>query len=367
MSVDQYRTSFRACAINASRHKPESIKAALQRLADATAEDEQIDNYGSGELIASFEREVASLMGKEAAIFMPSGTMAQPMALRIWADLARTDYVAVHATNHVALHEHNSYQVLWQLKGCELGMSHRVPLLDDLKSAARDPLAAILLELPMREIGGQLPEWDELVRQSEWAREQGIKLHMDGARLWQCPAAYGKSLADIAALFDSVYVSFYKDLGGIAGAMLVGTADFIARAKVWQRRVGGTLYALYPYVIAAREGLARHLESLPKRREQARWLAEHLNQLPGVTTWPEVPHTNMFRLRIRCQPEAFLVKGERWMQQHKVALIPPPYRTDDDAIHCEINVGDAFDSLSKEEWASWIQRFGQDIEDTLTV
>ena len=107
---------------------------------------------------------------------MPSGTMAQPIALRIWADLARTDYVALHATSHVALHEYNSYQVLWQLKGCELGESHRVPLLEDLKAVARDPLAAVLLELPMREIGGQLPQWDELVRQSDWAREQGIKL-----------------------------------------------------------------------------------------------------------------------------------------------------------------------------------------------
>lgn len=361
MSLDQYRITFRNCAININRHKQESIKSTLQRLVDAVGEDEEIDNYGTGDLIASFEQEVASMLGKEAAAFMPSGTMAQPMALRIWADLARTDYVALHATSHLLLHEHNSYQVLWQLKGSALGESHRVPLLADLKAAERDPLAAILLELPMREIGGQLPEWDELVRQSEWAREQGIKLHMDGARLWQCPAAYDKSLAEIAALFDSVYLSFYKDLGGIAGAMLVGSADFIGRARVWQRRVGGTLYALYPYVIAAREGLAQHLEHLPERRQQARWLAEHLNQLPGIRTWPEVPHTNMFRLRIHCQPDAFFEQAERWMKEHQIALIPPPYRTDADTLHCEINIGDAFDQLSKEEWAGWLSRFGDDM------
>ena len=365
MIIDQYRAAFRACTLNISRHKPESIKTTLQRLADATSDDEQIDNYGSGELIESFEREVAALLGKEAAVFMPSGTMAQPMALRIWADLARSDYVALHATSHLALHEHNSYQVLWQLKGCELGEPHRVPLLADLQSAARNPLAAILLELPMREIGGQLPEWEELVKQSQWAREQGIKLHMDGARLWQCPAAYDKSLAEIAALFDSVYVSFYKDLGGIAGAMLLGSSDFIERTKVWKRRVGGNLYALFPYIIAAREGLAQHLDTLPQRRLQARWLAEQLNRLPGFNTWPAVPQTNMFRLRIRCQPEAFLTEGEQWMQQHKVALIPPPYRSDEDAIHCEINIGDAFDALSEDEWADWIKTFGQEMAGVL--
>lgn len=365
MSLEQYRTTYRNCTININRHQQASIKSTLQRLADSVGDDEVADNYGTGVLIESFEQEVAAMLGKEAAVFMPSGTMAQPIALRIWADLARTDYVALHATSHLALHEHNSYQILWQLKGCRLGEAHRLPLLADLKAAARDPLAAILLELPMREIGGQLPEWAELVSQSEWARQQGIKLHMDGARLWQCPAAYDKSLAEIAALFDSVYLSFYKDLGGIAGAMLVGSADFISRARVWQRRAGGTLYALYPYVVAAREGLAQHLPQMPVRRQQARWLAEQLNRLPGVSTWPEVPHTNMFRLRVNCEPGAFFEQAERWMKKHQVALFPPPYRTDADALHCEFNIGDAFDQLSREEWAGWLSSFGEDMSGIL--
>jgi len=267
----------------------------------------------------------------------------------------------MHATNHVALHEHNSYQVLYGLKGVTLGAANAVPQLNDLQDAARDPLAAILLELPMREIGGQLPTWDQLTEQSRWARSRGIKLHMDGARLWQCPAAYGKTLDDIAGLFDSVYVSFYKDLGGIAGAVLAGDRDFIDSARVWQRRAGGTLYALYPYVIAARDGLARHLPAMPERHKQARWLARELNRIPGLSTWPHEPQTSMFRLRLVCQPVSWLARATEWMRKHDVAIIPPPYQVDEDAFFSEVSLGDAFGGLSREQWSQWIERFRADL------
>lgn len=359
--LQAYRTAFNGCDYNITHHHSVPLKASLQALADHCGEDEQADTYGKGKLIEDFEQEVADLLGKDAAIFLPSGSIAQPLALRIWADRARTDYVALPATSHLVLHEHNSYQILYRLKGVMLGEAHRVPQLADLEAAALDPLAAILLELPMREIGGQLPAWYDLVNQSRWAGDNGIKLHMDGARLWQCPAAYGKGLAEIADLFDSVYVSFYKDLGGIAGAILAGDKDFIASAKVWQRRAGANLHALYPYVLAARDGLRRHLPAMEKYREDARWLAAQLNQWPNLSTWPQESQTNMFRLRISCQPEQFLARGEAWMKQHGVSIITPPYQIDPDAVHCELTIGNAFGVLDRSEWAGWIQRFGADV------
>jgi threonine aldolase len=73
-----------------------------------------------------------------------------------------------------------------------------------------------------------------------------VALHLDGARLWECRPFYGRDYAQIAGLFDSVYVSFYKTLGGIAGAALAGPADVIAEARVWQRRQGGNLVRLFP-------------------------------------------------------------------------------------------------------------------------
>ncbi|WP_193162620.1 threonine aldolase family protein [Microbulbifer hainanensis] len=359
--IAAYRTAFGACTHSSVRHTPQSLKTTLQQLADAVGDDEQTDVYGGGALIEDFEHEVAELLGKEAAVFMPSGTQAQPIALRLWADRARTPYVALPATSHLQLHEHNAYQVLYGLKGITLGAAAEVPTLADLQQAARDPLAAILLELPMREIGGQLPGWDDLVAQSQWAREQGIKLHLDGARLWQCPPHYGRSLAEIAALFDSVYVSFYKDLGGIAGAVLAGDADFIASAKVWQRRAGGNLYALYPYVIAARQGLATYLPNMTSYRDDARWFAEQLNAVNGVQTWPLEPQTSMFRLRVDADPTEFLPRATAWLAEHDIAVLPPPYRAGEGSLWFELSFGEGFRRRDRADWAGVLERFVADV------
>lgn len=360
-ALSRYRAAFAACSNSTARNRSSSLKAQLQQLADATGADECADVYGQGALINDFEQQLAQMCGKPAALFLPSGTMAQPMALRIWADHKRSPYVAMHATSHLKLHEHNGFEVLYGLKGVTLGKADQVPQLTDLQAASSDPLAAVLLELPMREIGGQLPAWPELVAQSQWAREQGIALHLDGARLWQCPAAYERPLVDIAGLFDSLYLSFYKDLGGIAGAALVGEQWFIDSARIWLRRAGGNLYSLAPYVIAARQGLAEHLPQLPARRDNARWLAGQLNQLPGVQTWPKEPQTNMFRLRIEADAEHFLNRAADWMATHKLALITPPYRISAGLLWCELTIGDAFDALPRSQWQEALARFGHEV------
>ncbi len=357
--LDDYRKAFANCHVSAARNKKISIKQTLQQLIDAVRDDDTSDVYGTGDIIEQFEQQIAELFGKEAALFLPSGTMAQPIALKIWSETQSTPYVALHATSHLQLHEHNAYQTLYDLKGVTLGEHHRVPILADVKSAAVNPLAAVLLELPMREIGGQLPSWDELVSQSQWLQENNIRRHMDGARVWQCPAAYDKSLAEIAALFDSLYVSFYKDLGGIAGACLIGDTEFIAKAKIWTRRAGGNLYALYPYVIAAREGLKRHLPQIANRRQQAQWLASMLNEIPILSTWPLIPQTNMFRLRINMDPAVFMAKTTQWMIDNNVALITSPFEIGENYAIAELTIGDAFSGLTQDEWQERIESFKQ--------
>jgi threonine aldolase len=354
-----FRKAFNQCEFSAARHSSISLKKTLQRVADSVQDDETFDVYGTGALIEDFESDVAQMLGKESAVFLPSGTLAQPIALKIWSDLARSPYVGLHATSHVELHEHKGYQALYDLQGVIVGQAHCVPTLEDIKAAAANPLAALLWELPMREIGGQLPSWDALVTLTQWAKEQGIRCHMDGARLWQCPTAYGKTLAEISDLFDSVYVSFYKDLGGISGAILAGDEDFIQTAKVWCRRAGGNLYSLAPYILAAREGLKHHLPQLPERQTQAIWLAEKLNKLKGISTWPSTPQTNMFRVRIDLSPESFLEKTTQWMKTSKVSIVTPPYEVGHNYCMSEINIGDAFSKLSKEEWAEHIERFSR--------
>jgi threonine aldolase len=277
-----------------------TAQAMLADLAAYTGEAMLPDGYGQGALVNDFERQVAELLGKPSAVFMPSGTMAQQIALRIHADRSRashahTPHVAFHPLCHLEIHEQKGYQLLHGLHGVLVGSTQRLMTLDDLNKVS-EPLAALLLELPQREIGGQLPAWDELIAIVEWARERHIALHLDGARLWECQPFYQRRYADIAALFDTVYVSFYKILGGIAGAMLLGPEDHIAEARIWQRRHGGNLVRMFPFVLSAKQGLETRLDRMTAYHTKAIEIAEVLSAFPQIEIMPNPPHTNMMHV-----------------------------------------------------------------------
>ncbi|HVY45836.1 MAG TPA: beta-eliminating lyase-related protein, partial [Minicystis sp.] len=265
----------------------------LAALAASTPADLEQDHYGEAPWLAAFEAEVAALVGHEAAVFMPSGTMAQQIALRIWAGRRGTRHVAFHPLCHLEEHEAKGYEVLHGLYATHLGARNRMLTADDVRGV-KEPLAAVLLELPQREIGGALPSWGELEAQIAAAKALGARVHLDGARLWECGPHYGTSYSEIGRRFDSVYVSFYKGLGAIAGCALAGPADFVAEARVWQKRHGGALVALYPYVLSARAALALRLPKMRDYVDRARRLAAVFAALPGVDVAPSPPPTNMF-------------------------------------------------------------------------
>jgi threonine aldolase len=162
--------------------------------------------------------------------------------------------------------------------------------------AAGEGFGAVTVELPLRRAGYKLPSWAELVAISDWCREHATPLHFDGARLWEAQPFYDRPLAEIAALADSVYVSFYKGVGGLAGCVLAGPDRFIREARVWQGRHGGFLPSAVAEVISALEGLRRHLPRMSHYVERARALAGALGALPGVTAVPAPPQTNAFQL-----------------------------------------------------------------------
>jgi threonine aldolase len=291
-------TVRQACTRFLTHHYPSTPRATLSDLAEWTDPELDADRYGGGALISAFEQELAQLLGKEAALFLPSGTMAQVIAMRIWAERARCRRIAFHPTSHLELHEEGAYQALHGLHGVRVGSPYQSLTRADL-DGVREPVAALLLELPQREIGGQLPAWEELEAQVAWARERGVALHLDGARLWECQPFYGRDYALIAGLFDSVYVSFYKTLGGIAGAALAGPSGLIAEARVWQRRQGGNLVRLFPYVLSARKAMADRLGRIHAYVAHAKAVAAALTTIPSLMLLPNPPQTNMFHLFVR--------------------------------------------------------------------
>ncbi len=218
--------------------------------------------------------------------------MAQQVALRIHADARGRKAVAFHPFCHLDTHEERGYAVIHGLHAVTLGDRSRLFTAADLEAVA-EPLAAVLVELPQRDLGGRLPPWDELVAICDLARAKGAAVHLDGARLWQCGPFYGRELAEIAALFDSVYVSLYKDLGAGAGCMLLGSEDLVAQSKVWRVRHGGRLFRIGAYLEAAEQGLDEVLPAMPRMVGRAKELAAALD---GVTVVPDPPQTAMFHV-----------------------------------------------------------------------
>jgi threonine aldolase len=143
-----------------------------------------LDTYGQGGVVADLETEICRLLGKPAAAFLPSGVMAQQAALRVHADARQRRTVVFHPMCHLEQHEEQAYQRLHGLTGRPAGGRDRLITLEDLTSIAEPP-AVLLLELPQRDLGGQQPEWDDLVAQVGWAHERGAAAHLDGARRWE--------------------------------------------------------------------------------------------------------------------------------------------------------------------------------------
>ena len=124
-------------------------------------------------------------------------------------------------------------------------------------------------------------------------------MHLDGARLWEAAAGYGRPPAEIAGLFDTAYVSFYKGIGALAGCCLAGPEDVVAEVREWRRRMGGTLFGLWPGAASALTCLRRRLPLMPAYLERAREIADAVRDLPGVTVVPDPPQTPMLHLLLR--------------------------------------------------------------------
>ncbi|OBZ11087.1 low specificity L-threonine aldolase [Bacillus sp. FJAT-26390] len=323
--------------IGHGRRNVKVLKEALEQWED----EQDSDMYGKGELIEDFEMRMARLLGKESAVFFPSGTMAQQIALRIWCDEKGNKKVGYHPLSHLEIHEKDGMKELHHLEPLLLADNERPVLLKDLLGM-REDIACLLLELPQREIGGQLPAYAELEAMSAFCRERGIRLHLDGARLFEILPYYEKSAEEVCALFDSVYISFYKGIGGIAGAILAGDRDFTEQSKIWKRRHGGDLISLYPYIISADYYMERRLPQMEKYYREAQELAELYNGCQTMKTIPETPVSNMFHVHSEASKEQLEPIFIAIALETGVGLAQSVRDREDGGSYFEVNTGDRY-------------------------
>lgn len=286
--------------------------------------DRAVDLYGD-ELVADLETRVAGLLGKEAAVFFPTGTMAQQAALRSWAGRTGDATVALHPLAHPEVHERDAFGTVSGLRVVHPTQERRLPGAEEIRDLD-EPFGTLMLELPLRDAGFVLPTWEELSATVEAARERDAVVHFDGARLWECTTHLGRSLDEIAALADSVYVSFYKSLGGLGGAALAGPRSLVEEARAWRHRYGGTLFQQFPTVLSALLGLERELPRLPQYVTHARVVAAALDEGLGAAgvAWhrvhPEPPHTHQFCVWLPYEPEVLTDAAVRQAEETGTAL-----------------------------------------------
>jgi threonine aldolase len=266
--------------------------------------------------------------------------MAQQAVLRVHADQRHRRTVIFHPMCHLEQHEEQAHQRLHGLVGRPVGGRDRLITLDDLTAIAEQP-AALLIELPQRDLGGQQPAFDELVAQVAWGRERGAALHLDGARLWESAAGYGRPPAEIAALFDTVYVSFYKGIGALAGCCLAGPEDIVAQVREWRRRMGGTLVGLWPNAASALSCLALRLPRFPAYLDHARAIATALADVPGLTVIPDPPQVPMMHVLIRATKDGYAAAARQLASDRGIWTPPTCLATADPGVQrVELSVGD---------------------------
>ncbi|QES52491.1 threonine aldolase [Streptomyces venezuelae] len=286
--------------------------------------DQPVDLYGDG-VVADLERRVAELLGTQDAAFFPSGTMAQQVALRCWAGRTGNPLVALHPLSHPEMWEGGALSAVSGLRTTHPTRSRRQPTAEEVRDLP-EPFGTLMVELPLRDAGFLLPSWEELEELVEAAREREAVVHFDGARLWETTVHFGRPLSEIAGLADSVYVSFYKSLGGLSGAALAGPRDFVAETRVWRHRYGGQIFQQFPQALAALAGLDRELPRLPSYVAQARRVAEALGAgfaeagVPWFRVHPEVPHTHQFQVWLPYDADRLTEASVRQAEETGTAL-----------------------------------------------
>jgi len=272
-----------------------AMREAMMR---AEVGDEQ---HGDDPTVHALCDRMAALLGKEAAMFLPSGTMCNVVA--ILTHCGKGDEVVAHETSHILHSEGGAHAAFTGVQIMPLKGPRGMFTADDLRAAIRPrtryapPQRLLEVEQTANIGGGAVWPLQQLNDVAAVAHEQGWATHMDGARLMNACVAAGVAPAEMVARFDSVWLDFTKGLGAPLGAVLCGSADFIGQAWRWKQRLGGSMRQAGICAAACLYALDHHVDRLAEDHANAKALARGLRQIPGVVV--EEPDTNLVFFDIR--------------------------------------------------------------------
>jgi threonine aldolase len=263
------------------------------------------DSYSIGGVVEELEAECARVLGKERAIFMPTGTLANHLAVRALA--AGSSRVIVQEESHLYQDEGDCAQTLSNLTLIPLAAGRATftadevqHVLDRTKAGRVVPRVSVIsVETPVRRKQGERFDATELNKIIAIARREGIRLHLDGARLFLQAAYTGESVAETARPFDTVYVSLYKYFNAASGAILAGPRDLLDGMFHTRRMFGGGLSSAWPFAAVSLHYLTGFSERFTRAVAISEELIRGLSRHQAFTVERIAPGTNLFRLRFR--------------------------------------------------------------------
>ena len=254
------------------------------------------DVFGDDPTVQELERRVAELAGKEAALFVPSGTMGNQLAVH--GHTRPGDEVLLDAESHIVLYEQGGVAAnsgcMARTVATDRGVMPASALDEAIRNHADDHvsrLALVCLENTHNRHGGAVVPLERIRAVAETARARGVRVHLDGARLWNAEAASGVPIRTWAEQADSVMMCFSKALGAPIGSILVGPEEWIRQARRVRKRWGGGMRQVGILAAACLYALDHHRERLREDHARARRLAEKLAAAPGVRV--RTPESNI--------------------------------------------------------------------------
>jgi threonine aldolase len=335
--------------------KPDIAEIYRELLRYAQSCGPDVDRYGEGRFLNQFEQQVADELGMESAVFLPSGIMAQLVAIKVWDEERGLNRFACHETCHLIRHEEDAYKELLKMDAVLIGSADQVPVAGDLEVLLRQPVSSLVYELPLRHLGGDLPDWNDWLALKAFCKEHGLRLHIDGARLFETEPYYQRPVKDIVAGADSVFLSFYKGFGSTSGSMLLGSKSFSDRARVWIRRFGGNLFQQYMLAIPAKMNFDKRRDSFSLWVEKAQAVGAALHEELNFTVCPLPVKTNMFHVLIPGDPE-LMSKKVKAVKRPEFNVSVWPQDSPAGLSRCEFTVGEATLALSDKEIVSAFDR-----------
>lgn len=264
------------------------------------------DVFGEDVTVAALQTRIAEKLGKEAALYVPSGTMSNQLAVRVHCG-AGDEYVC-EANCHLHNYEQGAsaqfFGVATQPIEGEWGVLKLEQLVDRIRPVGNDHAAQtrlICLENTHNRGAGRVLPYDGVVEICHWAKENGLTRHLDGARLFNAVVASGISLRDWAQHFDTVSVCFSKGLGAPVGSALCGPAEVIRKARRHRKALGGGMRQAGIIAAGALYALDHHIDRLAEDHEKARVFADLVRETPGLSLAPDIVETNIVIFEIAPQ------------------------------------------------------------------